>query len=118
MNTNKKPLSGEKSNGANDLINELKSICGIYAEDIRMIKSGIDGVDGKNLVLLGKTNGEATFQKVMALFDKVAKIKELAKETEKKPIEEEPLSIDSAVEETGNKIKSIQDFALNKKKIG
>lgn len=118
MSTSKNTSDGVTSNGANDLIAELKSICGVYAADIKMIKDGTDGVDGKNLILLGKKNSDATFQKVMTLFSNVAKIKELGKDATKdvKPTTEE--TIEDAIVDTTNKIKSIQDFAFSKQKNG
>ncbi len=110
----------KSDNGANELIDELRAIMGVYAQDVKLIREGKDGKDGSALTLLGKKGSDATFQKVMALVDRETKIKSLGKDL--KPVkasetaEAIPDAQDEIVPDNTPKVRSIQDFALAKKK--
>lgn len=117
MSTKENTKSGKMpdENGCEDLIRELKAICGVYAKDVKMIATNTDGADGKNLTLLGKKGSDATFQKVMTLMDKVTRIKELCKEPKAVLVKSDTTeAIDEPVADNIPKIKNIQDFALLK----
>jgi len=122
MPTKKEQSALASTNGVEDLLTELKSICGVYAADIKMIREQKDGRDGSNLVLLGKKGSDQSFQKVMTLFANVSKIKELNKEAVAKPAKENALLSPTIITELeqeeftddGPKMSTIQDFALSK----
>lgn len=108
MSTKEKPTIG--NNGVERLISELKLICGVYADDVEMIRLGTDGIQGKNLQLLGKKGSENSFQKVMSLMDKISKFKELSKEPIFVKENSLPDEITPDIEDSRPKIKNIQDF--------
>lgn len=108
MSTNKNNLDGVISNGANDLINELNVTCGFYATELRNKRNGksIEPNEDEGVIA-----DEGSFKMFMELLKNVEKLKELAKITI-------VVTGEAVAEPEITNVKSIQDFALNKKKIG
>lgn len=112
MSTSKNTSDGVISNGANSLINELNVQCGFYATELRnkrSTKKHVETTDDEEED--GVIADEGSFKMFMELLKNVEKLKELAKITVS-------VTTDSIIEPEAANVKSIQDFALNKKKIG